>query len=109
MRRDGRTRARQTLLALCMTWHERLGVQNDSCELDPPHACAWRMASIIFEDDHAMATRAVGGVSLGLGVTMYKGLVVELKARSMTRRKSHPPQPSHSLQLQILRESCSRR
>ncbi len=58
-------------------------MQDGSCELDPPHACAWRMASLIFRTDHALATRAVAGVSLGLGVVMYKGLVGELKARSI--------------------------
>jgi hypothetical protein len=51
-------------------------MQDGSCELDPPHACAWRMASLIFRTDHALATRAVG-------VVMYKGLVGELKARSI--------------------------
>jgi hypothetical protein len=55
-------------------------MQDDSCEVDPPHACAWRMASLIFAEDHALVTRAVGGVTLGLGVSMYRGLVAELKA-----------------------------
>ena len=62
-------------------------MQNDSCELDPPHACSWRLASLVFQQDKELATRAVGGVTHGLCVDLYKGLVAELKAsRAHSRR-----------------------
>ena len=53
--------------------------QDDSMELDPPHACAWRLASLVFPDDHMMATRAVAGVTHGIAVDLYRGLVGQLK------------------------------
>ncbi len=56
-------------------------MQDDSGELDPPHACAWRLASVIFDKDQRQATLAVGGVTYGLSVVLYKGLVSALKAR----------------------------
>ena len=59
----------------------RWGLQDDSGELDPPHACAWRLASLVFDKDQRQATLAVGGVTHGLSVVLYKGLVSELRVR----------------------------
>ena len=54
-------------------------MQDDSGELDPPHACAWRLASLVFEKDQRQATLAVGGVTHGLSVVLYQGLVSALR------------------------------
>lgn len=37
------------------------------------------MACLVFDGDHAAATRAVGGITLGLGVNLYRGLIAELR------------------------------
>ena len=54
-------------------------MQDDSAELDPPHACAWRLASLVFPNDPKRETCAVGGITHGFGVVLYRGLVSELK------------------------------